>query len=178
MTPAEAARMFVPPRDELEAEGDDRTYREAMGVAGRILARRAHTERELSKKLVREGFAPGVVELVVCRLRALELLDDYEFACQWIEDRGLERGYGGDRLIAELESKGVRREVAEAALVEAGHDEEDRATEAAAALFPRVAGRPVPEQGPRLYHLLRRRGFPEEASEAAVRAVLPPQGWD
>jgi SOS response regulatory protein OraA/RecX len=77
-----------------------------------------------------------------------------------------------------LESRGVSREVAEEALTAVGLNEETQALEVASRLLRKVVRYPLGEQGPRLYELLRRRGFEHEAAEAGARSVLPPEGWD
>ena len=81
-------------------------------------------------------------------------------------------------LVSELRARGVSREVAEEALTEVGLEEDTQAIEVAAKLIRKVLRFPLGEQGPRLYELMRRRGFSHEHSEAGARAVLPPEGWD
>jgi regulatory protein len=157
---------------------NDSGYKSGMERAGRLLAGRARTEQDLWQRLLDAGHEPEVVERVVARLTELGLIDDLEFARQWIAERSARRPAGRTALLAGLESKGVDRAVAEAALDEMASDEHTRAAEAAASLFPKVARKPLSKQGPALSGMLLRRGFSHEAAEAGVRAVLPPEGWD
>ncbi|MFN2390227.1 MAG: regulatory protein RecX [Actinomycetota bacterium] len=150
----------------------------AMERAGRWLTLRARTESELKSRLLGGGFADEVVDAAVARLRELRLVDDLDFARQWIGQRARRKGLSGEALVAELGAKGVTREIAEAALGEEGLDEDAQALELAARLVGKVAARPLGEQGPRIQQMIVRRGFAPEVAERAARAVLPPDGWD
>jgi regulatory protein len=149
-----------------------------MERAGRFLARRARSESEVRAALLRSGFDPAVVEDTVIKLNDLELLDDLAFARQWVQERGGGKGLGPRRLLSELRAKGVDRDTAEQALAEVGLDDEARAKEVAASLVRKVASRPTWQQATRLQQMLLARGFGFEEAAAAVRAVLPPEGWD
>lgn len=156
----------------------DSAPREAMARAGRLLATRPRSEAEISSRLADAGFEPAVVEAAVERLRALGLVDDAEFALQWIRERSAGKKRSARALVHELHGKGIDREVAEAALAEAGLDEVAQATDLAARYVRRVASKPLREQATRIQQMLSRRGYSYEIAEAAVRAVLPPEGWD
>ena len=148
-----------------------------MERAGRWLALRPRTERELRDRLLDGGFRSEVVTRALDRLRELRLVDDLAYARQWIEERA-KKGRSAQMLAAELGEKGIPPDVIQAALEEAAPEEQAQATEVAAALLRKLAGRTLQEQATRLYQGLARRGFSEEAVDAAVRAVLPPEGWD
>jgi regulatory protein len=156
----------------------DGARREAMARAGRLLASRPRSEKELGDRLTRAGFDPEVVAAALDRLRALGLVDDEGFALQWIEDRSSRKKLSARALAHELRAKGVPADVADAALAHADLDEETQATELAASYVPRVASKPLAEQFTRIHQMLTRRGYPSETAEAAARAVLPPEGWD
>lgn len=158
--------------------GDKVDLRECMERAGRLLATRARSERELGDRLALAGFSPDTVAATLRRLRELRLVDDADFARRWVEERATTKGLGRAALISELKRKGVEVAVAEAALEEAGLDEVARATELAATLVRRVARKPLERQASSLWQMLRRKGYSSEAAEAAVKAVLPPEGWD
>ena len=81
-------------------------------------------------------------------------------------------------LAEELRAKGVEEAVIAGALDEAFPDESERATSVAADLIPKWAGLPLPKQASRLSSALSRKGFSPEAVEEAIRALLPPEGWD
>jgi regulatory protein len=149
-----------------------------MDRAGNFLAYRARSEREVRDALGRSGFEAPVIEATVIKLKRLKLIDDTAFSRQWVEERGSGKGLGRRRLLAELRLKGVDRVVAEDALEEVAIDEEAQAKEVAAALVRKVANRPLGQQAMRLQQMLLGRGFDPEVASAAVRSVLPPEGWD
>ncbi|MDQ3982370.1 MAG: recombination regulator RecX [Actinomycetota bacterium] len=156
----------------------DGARREAMARAGRLLASRPRSEKELGDRLTQAGFEPATVDAVLDRLRTLGLLNDEDFALQWIEERAARKSSSARALVHELRAKGVAADVAEAALARAGLDEEAQAIGLAARYVRRVASKPLAEQFTRIHQMLTRRGYSGETAETAARAVLPPDGWD
>lgn len=153
-------------------------FRRAMDKAGRLLAARPRTEAELRRRLGAAGHPEPDVDRAIERLKELGVVDDDAFARQWIAERSTRGDRGEAMLVHELTSKGVDRSVAEELVDAAGLDEETRARALAARSVRKVARLPLPTQASRLQGLLLRRGFSQEVTEAAVRAVLPPDGWD
>jgi regulatory protein len=153
-------------------------YESAMSRAGRLLILRARTESEVRSRLLDSGFGPDTATRVIDRLRELHLVDDAEFAREWIEERTRRKSAGPRILVTELRAKGVADEVIDEAVAEAFPDEGARAQEVAASLLPKWSGLTLERQVSRLGAALARKGFSEEAVEAGVRAVLPPEGWD
>ena len=151
--------------------------KEAMERAGRMLALRPRSEREMRDRLTEASFPDEVVEDTIARLFELELLNDEEFALEWIAERE-RKGLGPMALVAELRRKGVDQATAEAALARAGYEEEATATTQAEKLLHKVIRFPLSEQAAKLQQMLLRRGFSWDAAAAAVKAVLPPEGWD
>ena len=149
-----------------------------MSRAGRLLILRARTESEIRTRLLDSGFGPDIAARVVDRLSELQLVDDADFARSWIEERMRRKASGPRTLITELRAKGVADEVIEEAVAAAFPDEAARAQEVAASLLPKWSGLPLERQISRLGAALARKGFSEEAVEAGVRALLPPEGWD
>jgi regulatory protein len=139
---------------------------------------RARTEHEIRDRLGTAGFPAGVIEQTTVRLNELGLLDDLDFARQWVRERSARKNLGPRALQAELSAKGIDRSVAEEALGREGLDEEALAVEAASKWMRKVARFPLAEQAYKLKQMLMRKGFSPEASEAGARAVLPPEGWD
>ncbi len=149
-----------------------------MERAGKWLALRPRSEAELRDRLLQGGFEPGVVEDTLGRLRELKLVDDFAFAQQWVEERAARKGLGPAKLAAELSAKGIEQAAIEAAIASLADEELTRAKEVAAARIRRLAELPLAVQAARLEGSLARRGFSAEVSEQAVKAVLPPEGWD
>jgi regulatory protein len=150
----------------------------AIERAGRYIAHRPRTERQVRDKLRELDYEDKTIDDAIARLIELHLIDDADFARRWIDERARTKGKAPDVLVSELRARGVTREVAEEALAEVGLDEDTQAIEVAARLIRKVLRFPLGEQGPRLYELMRRRGFSHEHAEAGARAVLPPEGWD
>jgi regulatory protein len=160
-------------RTDADAEELDGAIKRAF----RYLSHSPRTERQVRDKLAESGFGPPVVEGALTRLIELGLIDDFGFSRSWITERAA-KGRAPDLLLSELKARGVRRDLAEAALAEFGPNEEDQAIETASSLVRRVSSRPLPDQARRLGAMLARRGFSPEACRAGVKAVLPPEGWD
>lgn len=152
--------------------------KEAMERAGRLLSVRARTEHEIRDRLATAGVPQPVIEQTTARLVELGLLDDLDFARQWVRERAARKNLGPRALTAELGAKGISRSLAEEALAHEEIDEEALATDAASRWARKVARFPLAEQAYKLEQMLMRKGFSSEASEAAARAVLPPEGWD
>jgi regulatory protein len=161
-----------------DLDGPGAGFRAAMERAGRLLAIRPRTEIEIRSRLAKAGHDDDLIEQAVARLVEMKLIDDLEFAHRWVEERRRTRPRGAVALRAELRAKGVPEEVAEQAIAESAAGEEALATELAAALVPKVAHRPLRDQAARLHARLLRRGFAPDVCDDAVRAVLPPEGWD
>jgi regulatory protein len=151
---------------------------EVMIAAGRLLTRRGYFEHELRTRLLGAGHDGAAVEAALDRLKALELLDDAALARSWIEERSRARPRSRDALRRELEAKGVDAEIAEQALASSALEDLAQARALAAAAIGRMSGLPLEVQARRLRGRLLGRGFEPEVVTEAVRAVLPPEGWD
>ncbi len=162
----------------LTLPGLDAGYDEAMDMAGRLLARRDRTVREVRDRLTGAGFEEHTVDLVIARLHELALLDDAKLARDWVEERSTRKGLAPAALAEELRARGVDPAVVAEAVARIEEDDEARAIEVAVALGPRYAHLTPARQAARLQATLARKGYSEEAIGAAIRSVLPPEGWD
>jgi len=96
------------------SRNDRRAAPDAFETALRLLTRRAHSEAELRRKLVRRGCPADDVDRAVVRARGLGYLDDAAFARALAGERARTRG---PALIArELAAKGVERAVVQEAV--------------------------------------------------------------
>ena len=141
-------------------------------AAADLLSRRAWTQVELTRRLVRRGAPPDVADAVVADLRGRGYVDDAAFARHFVETRAA-RGYGTARLAADLRARGIAPALVTAAL--SGLDSEaqlDRARAAARRRLPAL-GRAAPERAAgRLRDHLLRRGFSAAIVVRVVREVL------
>jgi regulatory protein len=116
-----------PNRDDPNRDDPDREE-QAHAYCLRLLTARARTRAELAGKLTQRGYAEPVVSRVLDRLAKVGLVDDEDFAEQWVRSRHLYAGKGKRALAAELRRKGVDDEVISSSLadIDAGA-ERDRA---------------------------------------------------
>lgn len=98
-----------------------RQYRHALDRAVACLAARAHSKHEIEQKLLRVGYRPCTVEMVLYKLEREHLLNDADFARQWVEARS-GRKLGRSRIAQELRRKGIDADEAEEALSAIGED--------------------------------------------------------
>lgn len=80
------------------------------------LTGRARTRAELAKKLAQRQVPDVLATRLLDRFEEVGLVDDADFARQWVEQRGAGRGLARRALAQELRHKGVEDEVARAAL--------------------------------------------------------------
>lgn len=92
----------------------------------RLLTARARTRAELEGQLARRGYPDDVSQRVLNRLAQVGLVDDADFAEQWVRSRRVNAGKGKRALAAELRTKGVDDEVITATLagIDAGAERE------------------------------------------------------
>jgi regulatory protein len=89
---------------------------QARSLCLRLLTARARTRAELEGQLAKRGYPDDISATVLDRLAQVGLVDDEDFAEQWVRSRRLNAGKGKRALAAELRTKGVDNEVITAAL--------------------------------------------------------------
>jgi regulatory protein len=85
-------------------------------VCLRLLTARARTRAELEGQLAKRGYPEDVCVRVLDRLGSAGLIDDADFADQWVRSRHANAGKGKRALAAELRNKGVDDEIIQVAL--------------------------------------------------------------
>ncbi|AVZ39558.1 MULTISPECIES: regulatory protein RecX [unclassified Dietzia] len=154
---------------------------DAATAALRLLRHRPRSEHELRERLLGKDHAPAAVDEALARVRVWGLVDDAEFASEWVRGRRRRRGRSRGALERELREKGV----AEAHIARAvSHiDECDEHDHAAELVRARLARRPTGSrraadlQGERrrLVAFLGRRGYPTGLAMTVVDAELAAQ---
>jgi len=168
VTPRRASRGR--PRRErpiLDAKG-------AKLAAFDLLARRAWSTRELTRRLGQRGAPPEIARAVVAELETRGYLDDEAFARWWAQSRSGGRRIGSVRLRRELAAKGIAPELAapavDAAFAEAS--ELDRALDAGRRRLPALQ-RAAPDRVPaRLAGYLLRRGYPASLVRRVIKRLI------
>jgi regulatory protein len=148
---------------------------QAHALCLRLLTVRARTRAELAGQLAKRGYPDDVAEAVLRRLEIVGLVDDEDFAEQWVRSRQTNAGKGKRALAAELRTKGVGAEVIAAALdvIDAGA-ERRRAEQ----LVERRLRREMLGDGDdakvmrRLVGMLARRGYSQSMAVAVVADAL------
>jgi regulatory protein len=150
------------------AEPDD-PLSAARAVVLRQLAMAPRSRAQLADTLARKGFDPSVAEQVLDRFEEVDLVDDDEFARQWVHTRHTGRGLARRALSHELRTRGVDDETVRAA-VDAIDD--DTELEAARELVRRrlrsMTGDDPARRTRRLAGMLARKGY---GSGVAMRAI-------
>jgi regulatory protein len=146
-----------------------------------MLAARPRAARDLERTLVRKGEPAEHVAAAVERLIALGILDDAQFARQFIRTRIAGAGLSRRRLQSELWRRGVARDVIDAALAEVMEedevDEDAQIAQVAAKKLRTLRSADPATVRRRLYAFLARRGYESSAIRRVIDA-LPASGAD
>lgn len=147
---------------------------QARTLCLRLLTARARTRAELHGQLAKRGYPDDVSAAVLDRLSAVGLIDDADFAEQWVQSRRAKAGKSRRALAAELHTKGVDGDVITAALagIDAGA-ERDRAEQLVRAKLRRetLSGDDARVMR-RLVAMLARRGYSQNLACEVVLAGL------
>ena len=118
------------PKLEIDADFLAQLLREdgetkALATALNFIGYRPRAVAEIRKRLQRDEWSETVIAAVIDKLRAGKMLDDAQFACDWVESRGRSKPRGARLLQQELRLKGVDKQEIEAALPDAGEEVEN-----------------------------------------------------
>ena len=141
----------------------------------RLLTARARTRAELEGQLTKRGYPEEISATVLDRLAHVGLVDDEDFAEQWVRSRRANAGKGKRALAAELRNKGVDNEVITAALadIDAG-EERQRAEQLVRDKLRRekLDGDDDTKVARRLVGMLARRGYHQTMALDVVKVAL------
>lgn len=138
-----------------------------------LLSARARTVYELREKLRRKEFSDGLIDQVVADFQRLKLLDDREFARNWVESRRRNRPAATAKLALELRRKGVAGEVIDEVLTECGGelDTSETAADILRRQGWRYAGLEEMKAKRRMLGFLARRGYGQETARKAIEQI-------
>jgi regulatory protein len=140
----------------------------AMNTAVNFLGYRQRSSEEIRIRLRKDDWSETVIDRVIERLRAVQLLDDAQFANAWVQHRTTSKPRGSRLIKQELRFKGVAKEEIEAALP----DENDELQNAVVAIqklerkLEKFEGR---EQEQKAIEFLARRGFSFGTAKSAFK---------
>ena len=146
---------------------------QARTLCLRLLTARSRTRAELHGQLAKRGYPEDISASVLDRLAAVGLVDDADFAEQWVQSRRAHAGKSKRALAAELRTKGVDNDVITTAL--AGIDaeaERDRAEQLVRAKLRRETLSDEARATRRLVGMLARRGYSPNLACEVVFAKL------
>ncbi len=142
----------------------------------RLLTVRARTRAELAGQLAKRGYPDEVSAGVLDRLADVGLVDDRDFAEQWVRSRHVNAGKGKRALVSELRTKGVDDEVITAALADVDSDaERERAEQLVADKLRRERLTDDADElklTRRLVAILARRGYDQSMAFDVVKVAL------
>ncbi|MDV8000399.1 regulatory protein RecX [Rhodococcus sp. IEGM 1408] len=154
---------------------------QAAVSALRLLRYRPRSEHELREKLLSKEYPADAVDEALERIRVWGLIDDADFASEWVRGRRRRRGRSRGALERELRDKGVAESHIAGAVADI--DESDDEQQAAELVRARLSRKPT-DTGPgadvqgerrRLVAFLARRGYPTGLAVAVVNAELAAQ---
>ena len=151
---------------------------DAAKAALRLLRYRPRSEHELRTRLAEKEYTPETVDEAVDRIRVWGLIDDAEFADEWVRGRRRRRGRSKGALERELRDKGVAE--AHIAGAVAGIDDSDERRQATDLVRARLSRRPgealsgesIVGERRRLVAYLARRGYATGLAMSVVNAEL------
>jgi regulatory protein len=150
---------------------------QARQLCLRLLTARARTRAELAERMAAKGYPADVGERVLDRLADVGLVDDRDFAEQWVRSRRTHAGKGKRALVSELRTKGVDDELIDAALADVDPESERvRAEQLVADRLRREKFADEPGEDVkltrRLVGMLARRGYGQSLAFDVVKVAL------
>lgn len=151
-----------------------RREEQARGLCLRLLTARSRTRAELAGQLAKRGYPDDVSNRVLDRLAGVGLVDDTDFAEQWVQSRRAKAGKSKRALAAELHTKGVDNEVIDTALagIDAGAERERAEQLIRAKLRREVLSEDDARVTRRLVGMLARRGYSQTVACEVVLGEL------
>ncbi|HEX7824990.1 MAG TPA: recombination regulator RecX [Mycobacterium sp.] len=166
----------LPSTSESPQADSESREEQARALCLRLLTVRARTRAELAGQLTKRGYPDDVSTQVLDRLADVGLVDDEDFAEQWVRSRHVNAGKGKRALASELRTKGVDDDVIAEALADIDSDAERvRAEQLVADKLRRerlTDGTDDVKVARRLVGMLARRGYNQSMAFDVVKVAL------
>jgi len=151
----------------------------ARAVVLRRLAMGPRTRSQLREAVLAKDVPEPVADAVLNRFTEVGLVDDADFAREWVRVRHRDKGLSRRALADELRRKGVDPQLVEDALVPLDADDERAAAEALVARkLPSSRGLDDPRRVNRLVGMLARKGYAPGLAGDVVRRALRDEADD
>jgi len=167
--PREAALDSAQAEALATAEGRFRVRRKALD----LLANREHSSWELQQKLRQRFPNSEAIQECLVLLEERGYLSDERFARRFLESRLGSRDHGPYRLLAELQQRGITRELAESLLGE--YDSPDLWLEKAERAKERILRRNRTSTPQNLWSKLHQQGFSGDTISEVLRGLPQPE---
>jgi regulatory protein len=146
----------------------------ARNLAFHFISYRPRSVVEVRRRLKKADYNIAIIERVISRLLELNMLDDAEFAIEFVQGRLRNKGYGPRRLKQDLKQRGVQDVLIDRALEDAfsGLNTAELALTAGQKIFPRLAKIQATHiRRKKLSDYLTRRGFVYEHMHLAIKKL-------
>ncbi|MFF2888148.1 RecX family transcriptional regulator [Paenibacillus sp. NPDC057967] len=162
--------QFLPKAELEDIRNEDERYK-AYALAIYYLGTKPRTRKAIAQYLGRKELQEGNIEYALNRLESEQLVDDEQYARQFVTSR-MRSGLKGRLMIRqELQQRGVPKQVAAEAVTELDHESElDAAKTLAEKKSRSVKGDPKQRKA-KLMAFLLRRGFPGDIVREAIRGI-------
>lgn len=165
------------PRPDIAADPDVDPRDAARSIVLTLLSSAARTRAELEQRLAARRVPDEAAACVLDRMEELGLVDDADYARQWVQSRHHVKGLSRAALTAELRRKGVADDLIVAALSALDPDtERSTARRIVQAKLAASRGLETATRVRRLTGMLARKGYPSGLSYEVVRAALADEG--
>jgi regulatory protein len=134
-------------------------FETALNRAMHFLSFRARSQQEMQTYLLKKGFEPALIDRVITRLKEEKLVDDLDFAQNWLDSRQRFRPRSKSLMKLELRQKGVAETEIEQAIQSSNLDDLELALTAGRKLSRRYQLLDKLEYNRKLGAALQRRGF-------------------
>lgn len=111
-------------QDQYEQIRHDVIGKRAKKRAMHLLEKMDRTEQQLRKKLLESEYPPDLAEEAIAYVKRFHYVDDMRYADCYVRLRGASKSRG--KLLAELQQKGIDREVATRVLAEYEDDQDEQ----------------------------------------------------
>lgn len=150
---------------------NNRAYEKALY----LLEYRAHARGELWQKITRE-YPKEAAEQALVRVEALGLINDHDFATRLAEELTTQKGYGKARVKADLQRRGIDREIIDTVLENLPQDQ----TESCRMYMTKKCKTPPtdPKEQAKLLAGAVRRGFDYATARSVLKELVSQESED
>jgi regulatory protein len=152
-----------------QQDEEEQAYQKSL----HYLSYRNRSEAEIRRHLEKKELSSSAISAALERLKEQDLVDDLNFAQEWVENRNTFRPRGKKALSNELYQKGISREIIQEVLQDL--DESELARQLAQKKMSRVQGLDREDFQKKLYGYLSRKGFHYGVCKEIVRELWEKQ---